>query len=216
MPAESTSPPRPSPGVNGLPRLFRVFQQAPQIRTLELPLIEQRLTPIEVSAQKQLDPYSLATTEYPGVYWYRDQSGATGWLRTENFYGFEVGALQQLIVVEELGEAVGIAEPWMQDKPVVSAGQPRAGNPYVLITSAVAVFGIAVFGLVTTIGRGLQYGGFPGWGSLIAILVLGLLMPLSVGLGVRGVVRLRWWRAARAEAKRRGIDVPDKLTGLGI
>ena len=216
MPAERTSPSRPSPGVNGLPRLFRVFQQAPQVRTLELPLLEQRLTPVEVSSQKQLAPYALATTEYPGVYWYRDQAGATGWLRAENFYDFEVSSLQQLIVVEELGDAVGIAEPWMQDKPVISGGQPRAGNPYVLITSAVVVFGISVFGVLATIVRALQAGGFPGWGSLVAILILGLLMPLSVALGLRGVLRLRWWRATRAEAKRRGIELPDKLTGLGI
>ena len=216
MPAESPSPSRPSRGVNGQPRLFRVFQQSPQVRTIELPLIEQRLTPVEVSAQKQLDPYSLATTEYPGVFWYRDQAGAIGWLRAENFYGFEVDALQQLIVVEELGDAVGIAEPWMQDKPVFTGGQPRAGNPYFLITAGLVVFGIALFGIVTTIGRGLQLGGFPGWDWLIALLVLGLLMPLSVVLGLRGVLRLRWWRAARAEAKRRGIKLPDKLTGLGV
>ena len=207
---------KPSIGVNGATRLFRFFQQTPEVAQFEQPLAEARLAPVEVSAQRQLAPLHLATTEFPGVYHYRDDAGRAGWLRTENFYQFEVRSLQQLIVVEELSDAIGIPEPWMQERPLFTGGQPRTGNPYLLIGSGVVVLGVAVWGIASVIADVLRGGGMLGGAWIAALVVLVLLVPLSVVVAIRGVLRLRWWRAARAEARRRGIDLPDKLTGVGV
>ncbi len=200
-----------SAGVDGQQRVFRFFQQAPTATEFVVPLVERRLTGIEVSAQRQLAPLALTTTEHPGVFWYRDPDGRYGWLRTEHFYDFEVNDLQQLVVVEELSEAVGVTEPWMQDKPVITGGQPRAGNPYFLMAAGAILVGLSAFGLVTMATTDPRDA---GW--VVALVMMALLLVLSVLLVIRGATRLRWWRLARAEARRRGVELPDKLTGLGV
>lgn len=200
-----------SRGVDGQQRVFRFFQQAPTSYEFVVPLVEQRLSTIEVSTQRQLERLTLITTEHPGVFWYRDPNGHYGWMRAEHFYQFEIDDLQQLVVVEELSDAIGIPEPWRQDKPIITGGQPRAGNPYVLIGLG-GVFGaIAAFGLIA-----ILLSGESGLGWAVAVIVTALLLATSPLLIIRGAKRLRWWRLARAEAKRRGIELPDKLTGLGV
>lgn len=198
-------------GVNGQQRVFRFYQQTPSPAEHVVALNELRLTPTEVSAQKQLAPFSLATTEHAGVFWYRDEQGRTGWMRLENFYNFEVDDLQQLIVVEQLSEAAGVPEPWSQDRPALTLGQPRTGNPYVLMVTGAVLIGVAGFGVVRALADG--DGSLP-W--TIALVMMVLLIALAVAVIIRGAMRLRWWRRTRAEAKRRGIALPDKLTGLGI
>ena len=185
----------------------------PDERDFVVPIDYKPLSRVSVSLAQQLRPLKPRLTEHPGVYWYLDDGVGSGWLRVEETHPVDVDRLHKFMIVADLSLATGHEEPWPVDPTIIGqAGAPRAGNPYLLIGWGAVTFGIACFGLF----RIFFSDAFDdGPGTIFAGICMVLLAGVSTVLVVRGVKRMAWWRAARAEARRRGIPLPDKLSGTG-
>lgn len=186
-------------------------QGRPAVTDRLTPVVRQPATLLEVSIVQQLMPYTPRLTEHAGVYLYTEPGVGSGWLRLENLSSHDTNKLHQLMIVEDISAAIGIKEPWREDPPALRLGAPRAGNPYILIVFGLIVAGLGAFGVVRIATLDGEWSVIRG----IALVTTFALIPLGLLLAERGRRRLRWWHAARAEAARRGIPLPDKLSGTG-
>ncbi|CAN5379036.1 hypothetical protein BH10ACT7_BH10ACT7_03010 [soil metagenome] len=154
-----------------------------------------------------LRPLSPRETESAGVFAYTDPASGAGWMRMEGFRSVNVNEVQQAVRTLAIDKAIGQSEPVRQE--VLSFGNalvPRTTNPYVKIAVGVIILGIAVFGLLRLLT-------LPGTdpGRVVAALVLSALAVVCVILIANGFRRRAWWHRARAEARRQGVELPDRL-----
>jgi hypothetical protein len=185
----------------------------PAERDFVVPLDHKLLLPVSVSLAQQLRPLKPRLTYHPGVYWYLEEGVGSGWLRVEETDPVDVESLHELMVAADLGLAAGHEEPWPVDRSMLGQiGAPRAGNPYIMIGWGALLIGVACFGVIRFFSTD-GFGGGPA--GISAGILMVLLIGVSTALIVRGAKRLAWWHAARAEARRRGIPLPEKLTGTG-
>jgi hypothetical protein len=170
-----------------------------------------------VSLVRVIRQYNPKLTDHMGVYWYLQPGVGSGWMRAEGASPRDIATLHELVLVDDLAAATATTEgSWRIDPPVPGFGQPRTGNPYVLIVWGAIV---VVLGVISTfaVTFGAQFAATPLPGRISAGAISLVLVPLGIVLVVIGTRRMRWWRATRAEAKRRGItDLPDKISGMGV
>lgn len=154
-----------------------------------------------------LRPLSPRETENPGVFWYTDPAHGAGWLRLEGFGAVTIDEVQQAVRTLAIEAAVGQPEPVRQE--VLSFGNSlanRTTNPYFKIGAGAVVLGLVIFGAVRLFTE-------PGMdpGKAFAALAMVGVAVLCVILIVNGFRRRAWWHRARAEARRQGVRLPDRL-----
>lgn len=200
----------PIPGVS-----IRFFQQrdatgAESVSEFVAPALGQLLVPDTTAIARQIAGYQPRLTDHAGAYWYRDGTGASGWLRVEGLHPRDIDKIHELMIVEDISAAIGIPEPWRMDPEMFTSVRLRTGNPWMFLGSAVVILGFAIAMMLSAIFRA---------NNLALLITLIFFSAAFVVLGVllirRAVQRLPWWNAARAEVRRRGIPMPDKLHGLG-
>lgn len=181
----------------------------PAERDFVVPMLVTGGNATDVALARQLRPYRPRLTEHPGVYWYIEEGVGSGWLRVEEVQPHYVDSLHQLMLANDLGLAAGVEEPAPIDQ---SMPGPRTGNPYILIGWGAVVIALGAYSGVRALLDPPSDDAAFTTVSLVAGLVFAVLGVLLI---VKGALRMRWWRAARAEAKRRETPLPEKLTGLG-
>lgn len=152
-------------------------------------------------------PLSPGETEHPGVFWYADPASGSGWLRLEGFPAVNVDEVQQAVRTLAIEAALGQSEPVRQE--VLSVGNAlvnRTTNPYFKIAAGTILLGLAVFAMTRML---TTPGAEPG--KIFALVASIGLAVVCVILVVNGLRRRAWWHRARAEAKRQGIPLPDRL-----
>lgn len=194
--------------------LLRFFQAqdalghpAPQEFLVEVPV---KWHTLEVTAAvRYLVSFRPRLSAEPGSYFYDHPDIGSGWVRVEGLRDSEATLLHELLTVEDINVVIGLSEPWREDPPVTRNGAPRAGNPWFLLGAAVFFIALVTIPWVTTTAEMT-----PAL-EITKVVSMVLFIGLGLGLAVRGLMRMRWWTAARAEARRRGIPYPNKLSGLG-
>lgn len=191
--------------------LIRFHEQEPQQQEVAVPVEAPLHVREEVQVHRMLRRWRLGLTDTPGTYFYADDAGRSGWLRLEGFSAGTVATVHQLVSADVLSAQAGVAESMAEDDWVGSYTTARTGNPYLLVAVGVAMMVLGAAGLARMAPLAGQ-----GTGNLVATVMMGLLVLVGVLPIVRGAVRLTWWHRARAEARRRGVPLPDKLKGLGL
>ena len=154
-----------------------------------------------------LRPLSPRETEHSGVFFYTDPANGAGWLRLEQFRKVNIDEVQQAVRTLAIDTAIGQSEPVRQE--VLSFGNAmvnRTTNPYFKIAAGVILLGVAVFGLVRLLtDPGIE----PG--KVVATVACAGLAVVCLILIRQGFKRRAWWHRARAEARRQGVELPDRL-----
>lgn len=195
--------------IGGAIRFFQTSDSAGQPAALESvrEVRYEGLRSITETVMDILRPLSPRETEHAGVFWYADPGDGTGWLRLEGFPAVNVHEVQQAVRTLALDAAIGQPEPVRQE--VLGFGNSlvnRTTNPYFKIAAGLVLLGLAGFALVRMLGT-------PGFdlGKIFALVACLGLVVACVILIANGLKRRAWWHRARAEARRQGVGLPDRL-----
>lgn len=155
-----------------------------------------------------LQPRSTSTS---GVYAYVDPGTGSGWLRVEG-YAVIVGRMDELVRLSEINAAIGRPEPFGSVHP--GSGGPAvfaSRNPFVQFVAGLLLLAAAVIGFVS-------FSKLASSPPALQVVIMVLLVVLALGsaaLVFVGARRMRWWLAARAQAKRDGGSLPSDLETFG-
>jgi len=194
--------------------LVRLFQledaegrPAPAQSVREVPVMTMRI--MAESAIRVIGDLELSPTVESGSYLYRDPAGGAGWLRLEGFRRSDLEVADDLVRTFEISRSIGRSDPHRpEDLGSIAYLTPRTTNPFVQIGMGAVALIMGAVGLVVVLVGGIH-------GGAGAAIAAGITCAGLVGVGIWALViggrRVPWWRAARAEAKRRGGSPPDQL-----
>lgn len=153
-----------------------------------------------------LRPFQLARTGQDGVYRYVDAGRGSGWLRVEGIDPLHLYELERQVEVLTVSQRIGSSDPRQQSEFFGQSTVVRTSNPNIQIGIG-AVFAVAgaLLALVPLAAR-------PPAAAAIVLLVFGLIIAgCGVAVAVVGLRRRPWWRAARADVRARGEQMPEHL-----
>jgi len=161
-----------------------------------------------------LRPLNPSRIGKEGVYRYNDPARGSGVLYVEGANQLHLSRIDELVHMEEIERTIGMKDPIrIEDLPLYLVPfVVRARSPYLQLF--LASLGLLVF-VGCTVGpfTTLRHASVP---ELIMLYVLAAVSLGASGfLIVRNCRRLRWWHAARAQAKRDGGPMPEDLQILG-
>lgn len=147
-----------------------------------------------------LRPLRPVRTADPTVFSYSDPARGSGMLRVEGLDGSRVDELVEMVQLDELSRAVGMVEP----HPLHSM---RVTNRFYFHSPVYGIIAIGALAMTFIIGGVV---GVVRTGEPLLLLFWLLAVPPVVPLR-RYARRYPWWRAVRAEVRRRGERMPSTL-----